>query len=60
MSLLLTNFLTSPMLAGVVGTSFAVALLALLMALAVYAGLYYSVPRMLVKWLTRRAFVSLG
>jgi len=56
MSILLTNLMTSPMLGSVVGTGFALTLLALLLVLAVYAGLYYSVPRMLVKWLSRRAF----
>ncbi len=55
MDLLLTTLLTSPALGFVVGTVFALTLLGLLIALSVYAGLYYSVPRILVKWLCRRA-----
>ena len=55
MDLLLTTLLTSPMLGGVVGIVFALALLGLLIALSVYAGLYYTVPRILLKWLCRRA-----
>ena len=43
------------MLGVVVGIVFALTLLGLLIALSVYAGLYYSVPRILVKWLCRRA-----
>jgi uncharacterized membrane protein len=53
---LVTSLLTPPMLGSVLEIGFALMLLALLLALAVYAGLYYSVPRMLLKWLTRRAF----
>jgi hypothetical protein len=35
------------------GVVFALALLALLVALAFYGGIYYSIPRMLSKWVTR-------
>ncbi len=56
MSILLTSLLTPPMLSSVVGIAFALALLAAMLALVVYAGLYYSIPRMLVKWLSRRVF----
>ena len=55
LDLLLTTLLTSPMLGGVVGIVFALTLLGLLIALSVYAGLYYTVPRILLKWLCRRA-----
>ncbi|MFI5456504.1 MAG: hypothetical protein ACHRXM_13725 [Isosphaerales bacterium] len=55
MDLLLTTLLTSPILGGVVGTVFALTLLGLLIALSVFAGLYYSVPRILLKWLCRQA-----
>jgi len=55
MDLLLTTFLTSSMLGGLVGTVFALTLMGLLVALSVYAGLYYSVPRILLKSLCRRA-----
>ena len=54
MDLLLTTLLSSPVL-GVVGIVFALTLLGLLIALSVYAGLYYTVPRILLKWLCRRA-----
>ena len=55
LDLLLTTLLTSPMLGVVVGIVFALTLLGLLIALSVYAGLYYTVPRILLKWLCRRA-----
>jgi len=55
LDLLLTTLLTSPMLGGVVGFVFALSLLGLLLALSFYAGLYYTVPRILLKWLCRRA-----
>ena len=51
----LTTILTSPILGSFVGAAFALMLLGLLVALSIYAGLYYSIPRMLLKWLTRRA-----
>ena len=47
--------LASPLLGGSIGLGFAVTMLVLLVAALVYAGLYYSVPRMLLKWLSRRA-----
>ena len=43
------------MLGVVVGIVFALTLLGLLIALSVYAGLYYTVPRILLKWSCRRA-----
>jgi len=55
MDLLLTTLLTSPMLGAIVGTVFALTLLGLLIALSVFAGLYYSVPRILLKSLCRQA-----
>lgn len=51
----LTTILTSPILGSFVKAAFALMLLGLLVALSIYAGLYYSIPRMLLKWLTRRA-----
>ncbi len=50
-----TTILTSPILGSFVGAAFALMLLGLLLALSIYAGLYYSIPRMLLKWLSRRA-----
>ncbi|WP_165073990.1 hypothetical protein [Paludisphaera rhizosphaerae] len=47
--------LASPLAGVVVGLSFALALMALVAALALFAGLYYSGPRFVVKWLSRRA-----
>ncbi len=55
MDLLLTTLLTFPMLGGGVGIVFALTLLGLLIALSIYAGLYYTVPRILVKWWCRWA-----
>ncbi len=52
---LLTTVLSSPLLGSLVGVTIALTLLGLLVALSIYAGLYYTVPRMLLKWLTRRA-----
>jgi hypothetical protein len=52
---LLTTGLTLPTLGVVAGLGFALTLLALLLALSIYAGLYYTVPRMVLKWLTRQA-----
>ena len=49
-----TTVLTSPILGSFVGAAIALTLLGLLVALSIYAGLYYTVPRMLLKWLTRR------
>jgi hypothetical protein len=51
MQLLLTTGLTAPVL----GISIGLTLLAMLIALSVYTGLYYTVPRMLLKWFSRRA-----
>jgi hypothetical protein len=50
-----TTILTSPNLGSFVGAALALTFLGLLVALSIYAGLYYTVPRMLLKWLTRRA-----
>ena len=58
MSNLLATALTHPMLGTLAGVAFALALLGLLVALSIYAGLYYTVPKMLLKWLTRRAIVT--
>jgi hypothetical protein len=52
---LLTTGLNSPILGNFAGVAVAVTILGLLVALSIYAGLYYTVPRMLLKWLTRRA-----
>jgi hypothetical protein len=43
------------MLAGIISMALALMLLVLLLALWIYAGLYYSVPKTLLKWLSRRA-----
>ncbi len=50
-----TTILTSPILDSFLGVAIALTLLGLLVALSIYAGMYYTVPRMLLKWLTRRA-----
>ena len=55
MYLFLTTTLTSPLLGSFVGVTIALTLLGLLVALTIYAGLYYTVPRTLLKWLTRCA-----
>ena len=52
---LLTTSLSSPILGSFVGVALALTLLGLLVALSICAGLYYTVPRMLLKWLTRQA-----
>jgi hypothetical protein len=52
---LLTICWTAQILGTSAGVAIAVTLLGLLVALSIYAGLYYSVPKMLVKWLTRLA-----
>jgi hypothetical protein len=52
---LLTIGWTAQILGTSAGVAIAVTLLGLLVALSIYAGLYYSVPKMLVKWLTRLA-----
>ena len=54
----LTTILTSPILGSFVGVAIALTLLGLLVALSIYAGMYYTVPRMLLKWLTRRGSLS--
>ncbi len=59
MHTLLAGSLTLPMLGSVMGAGFALTLLALLLALAVYAGLYYSIPRLLLKRFSRRVFITL-
>jgi hypothetical protein len=51
---LLTTAPPAHILGSSAGVAIAVSLLGLLVALAVYAGLYYAVPRML-KLITRRA-----
>ncbi|MDG3007103.1 hypothetical protein [Paludisphaera mucosa] len=55
MNILVMTLLTSPLIGNALGVSFALTLLLSLAALSVYAGLYYSLPRMLMKWLSRRA-----
>ena len=52
---LMTTGLNCPILGSFAGVAFALTLLGLVVALSIYAGLYYTVPRMLLKWLTRRA-----
>jgi hypothetical protein len=51
----LTTIVTSPILGTFVGVAIALTLLGLLVALSIYAGLYYTVLRILLKRLTRRA-----
>ena len=53
MDLLLTT-LTSPLLGGSIGFGLALTLWGAVGAV-VYAGLYYSVPRLLLKWMSRCA-----
>jgi len=55
MELHLASLVASPLAGMVASLSFALALLALLVALSVFAGLYYFAPRMLVKWLSQRS-----
>jgi len=55
MELLLTTALTAPVLGSILAIGFGLALLLLLTGFSIYAGLYYSIPRMLLKWFSRRA-----
>ena len=55
MDLLLTSLLTPPVLGSLLGLVFALAVLTALLTLPVVSGLYYSVPRLLAKWFSRRA-----
>ena len=55
----LTSLVVSPLFAGTIGFGIAIGLLALLIALATYGGLFYSVPRFLLKWWSRRALRAL-
>jgi hypothetical protein len=57
--LLIATVFTSPMVGGLLGFSLAFGLLSLLSASSAYAGFYYSVPRMLLKWLSRRSLRAL-
>jgi hypothetical protein len=49
------TILTSTNLGSLVGVAIALTLLGLLVDLSIYAGLYSTVRRMLLKWLARRA-----
>ena len=51
---LLTTGLRPPMLGSVAGLGFALTRLANLLGLSIYTGLYYTVPRILLKCVTRR------
>jgi hypothetical protein len=51
----MNTILASPLLGGSIGLGFALTMLLLLVAALVYAGFYYSVPRMLLKSLSRHA-----
>lgn len=57
MDLLLT-FLTSPVIGSSIGLGLAVAILLGIALAYVYGGLYYSLPRLVLKWLSRRALAA--
>ena len=59
MDLILASLFASPLLAGVAGFGFAVGLLLALVVVSTYAGMFYSVPRMLLKWWSQRALRAL-
>jgi hypothetical protein len=50
-----TSLLASPLLGPPVSFGLAVALLVLLGSLWFYGGVYYSLPRMVLKWFSGRA-----
>lgn len=52
---LLAPTLVAPWLGGLVGFTFAVSMMAVLVTLSFHAGLYYSLPRMVLKGLSRHA-----
>ena len=55
MELLLISLVASPLFAGTLGFGVALSLLVLLIALSMYGGFFYSAPRFLLKWWSRRA-----
>jgi len=59
MDLLLVPLAASPLVGIVAALAFAVGLMALVAAVAAFAGLYYSGPRFAAKWLSRRALRGL-
>ena len=59
MDRLLTTLLASPLLGGPLTFGLAIAMLALLISLWFYGGVYYSLPRAVLKWLSRRALGTL-
>ena len=59
MELILAPLVASPLAGIVVGLSFALALMTVVAAIALVAGFYYSGPRFVVKWLSRRALRGL-
>ena len=56
---ILTTLLTSSFLSASASFGLALGFLALLLSLWVYGGLYYSLPRLVLKWLSRRALRAL-
>jgi hypothetical protein len=56
---LLMPTLAAPWLGSLVGLTFAVSILAVLATLSFHAGLYYSVPRLVLKQLGSRAMGKL-
>lgn len=57
MDLILTA-LASPLLSGSIALSVALGLLISLGALCIYGGIYYALPRFVLKWLSRRALAA--
>ena len=52
---LLAPTVVAPWLGGLVGFTFAASVIAVLLTLSFHAGLYYSLPRMVLKGLSRHA-----
>lgn len=59
MDLILASLIASPLAGIVAAMSFALALITLVAAVAVFAGFYYSGPKFVAKWLSRRALRGL-
>jgi hypothetical protein len=57
--LLITAFLTSPLVGASASFGLALVFLVLLLSVWVYGGLYYSLPRLVLKWFSRRALRAL-
>ena len=55
MDLILSAILSSPLVGGSLSFGLAIGLLLILFSFWVYGGAYYTFPRLLLKWMSRRA-----